>query len=84
MSNFNPNKLWINYRLCNLNQIQPRRYTLTHSDETGELFLVIGSDFAYEKFTTMRDEVAAEWMTNSSGQYYFYVYIRVDGIDGTK
>ena len=28
----------------------------------------------------MRDEVAAEWMTNSSGQYYFYVYIRVDGI----
>ena len=84
MSNFNPNKLWINYRLSNLNQIQPRRYTLTHSDETGELFLVIGSDFAYEKFTTMRDEVAAEWMTNSSGQYYFYVYIRVDGIDGTK
>ena len=66
MSNFNPNKLWINYRLSNLNQIQPRRYTLTHSDETGELFLVIGSDFAYEKFTTMRDEVAAEWMTNSS------------------
>mgnify|MGYP001152798325 CR=1 FL=1 len=63
MSNFNPNKLWINYRLSNLNQIQPRRYTLTHSDETGELFLVIGSDFAYEKFTTMRDEVAAEWMT---------------------
>ena len=48
MSNFNPNKLWINYRLSNLNQIQPRRYTLTHSDETGELFLVIGSDFAYE------------------------------------
>ena len=44
MSNFNPNKLWINYRLSNLNQIQPRRYTLTHSDETGELFLVIGSD----------------------------------------
>ena len=51
MSTLNLNKLWINYRLSNLSQLYPRRYTLTHSDETAELFLVIGPEFAYEKFT---------------------------------
>ncbi|MDO4926625.1 MAG: staygreen family protein [Turicibacter sp.] len=84
MSTLNLNKLWINYRLSNLSQLYPRRYTLTHSDETAELFLVIGPEFAYEKFTSLRDEVIGEWLTNNSGQYYFYIRVRVDGIDDTQ
>lgn len=72
MNKLDLNKLWINYRLPNLGQLCPRRYTLTHSDETADLFLVVGSEFAYEKFTAMRDEVIGEWLTNSASQYYFY------------
>lgn len=84
MRNFTPDKLWINYQLRNLNQLNPRRYTLTHSDETGDLFLVISSDYAYDKLTAMRDEVLGEWTTKDFQNYYFYVYVRLDGEDGTK
>ena len=84
MRNFTPDKLWINYQLRNLNQLSPRRYTLTHSDETGDLFLVISSDYAYDKLTAMRDEVLGEWTTKDFQNYYFYVYVRLDGEDGTK
>jgi hypothetical protein len=52
--------------------ITPRRYTLTHSDRTGDLFLTIGP--AYDRrqlagFQTrlMRDEVLAEWQVSEEG-----------------
>ncbi len=82
MEKFNPNNLWINYRLSNMNQLQPRRYTLTHSDETAELFLTVGSDFNCEKLSSQRDEVIGEWQTHSLGQYYFYIFIHVDNVNG--
>jgi hypothetical protein len=61
----------------------PRRYTLTHSDRTGELFLCIGPD--YNKRQTsglytrlMRDEVLAEWKQDENG-YYLHIYLHVSG-----
>jgi hypothetical protein len=52
--------------------IAPRRYTLTHSDATGDLFLTIGADYDrkqisgwYTRF--MRDEVLAEWREDADG-----------------
>jgi hypothetical protein len=44
----------------------PRRYTLTHSDLTGELYLSIGPDYDRRQIAgwytrLMRDEVLAEW-----------------------
>ncbi|MBN1358552.1 staygreen family protein [Candidatus Bathyarchaeota archaeon] len=44
----------------------PRRYTLTHSDRTGDLYLTIGLTFDNEQISEwytrfMRDEVLAEW-----------------------
>jgi hypothetical protein len=43
-----------------------RRYTLTHSDRTGELFLTVGRDYDHDQIKgwytrLMRDEVLAEW-----------------------
>mgnify|MGYP000965367784 CR=1 FL=1 len=38
-----------------------RKYTLTHSDETGELFLYVGSSFLEERFSVLRDEVVGKW-----------------------
>ena len=68
MSDFNPKKLTvffdnnINYN----NSIFPRRYTLTHSDISGDLFLSIGPEYDYKKFSSLysrllRDEVLGEW-----------------------
>jgi hypothetical protein len=61
----------------------PRRYTLTHSDLTGALFLSVGSD--YDTRTTsglyarlMRDEVLAE-LINDRGAMIFNVYCHVSG-----
>lgn len=53
-----------------------RRHTLTHSDETGDLFLTIGCHYAWHKINPMRDEVLGEWSTSGSSLYYcVYLYI---------
>jgi len=61
----------------------PRRYTLTHSDRTGELFLTVGKHFdkkqisgMYTRF--MRDEVLAEWIAIIDG-YELHVHCHVSG-----
>jgi hypothetical protein len=61
----------------------PRRYTLTHSDLTGALFLSIGSD--YDTRTTsglyarlMKDEVLAE-LVSDQGTTMLNVYCHISG-----
>lgn len=58
-----------------------RKYTLTHLDQTADLFLTISSQFAYDKVNSMRDEVLAEWRIHH-GWPYLYVYVYVDGQGG--
>jgi len=52
--------------------LAPRRYTLTHSDVTGELFLTIGADYDRRALRGLqvrleRDEVLGEWVLSDSG-----------------
>ena len=61
----------------------PRRYTLTHSDVTGDLFLTIDCEYdddqisgLYTRF--MRDEVLAEWIENEK-RYELHIYVHVSG-----
>lgn len=61
----------------------PRRYTLTHSDVTGDLFLTIGADYDRRQIggwytRLMRDEVLAEWRDDGSGPI-LHVYCHVSG-----
>lgn len=80
MSKFNPEKLFVQYRhgITTTHPVIPRRYTLTHSDETGDLFLTIGNEYAWDKVNTqMRDEVLGEWIMNGEC-LFFYVYLYVD------
>jgi len=61
----------------------PRKYTLTHSDFTGDLFLTISKEFDTEEFSDfytklMRDEVLAEWKKNED-EYELHVYLHVSG-----
>ncbi|WP_139902779.1 staygreen family protein [Clostridium thermarum] len=85
MSKFNPQKLSVEFRrgVTGTYPIISRHYTLTHSDETGELFLTIGLSYAYDKINELRDEVLGQWIM-MAGSYYYYVYLHVDGQLGSE
>ncbi|MEH7095834.1 staygreen family protein [Neobacillus vireti] len=85
MSNFNPEKLSIEYRdeITATEPIIPRCYTLTHSDLTGDLFLTIGVQYAWDKINPMRDEVLGEWK-QIGGSLYYFVYLQIDQGQYTK
>ena len=74
MSRLNPAKLHVQFAAGSMpgGTLTPRRYTLTHSDSTGDLFLTIGTEVDQEKVSgwytrLMRDEVVAEWQENDEG-----------------
>jgi hypothetical protein len=85
MSKLKPEKLSVEFRkgVTTAEPIIPRRYTLTHSDITADLFLTIGLIYAYDKINAMRDEVLGEWM-NVGDEYFYYVYLYVDGQYGPE
>jgi hypothetical protein len=85
MGRLKPEKLHVTYLAGTApdNLQLPRRYTLTHSDTTGELFLSIGSYYDTRKtsrFYTrlMRDEVLAE-LTDEGDGPTFRIYCHVSG-----
>ncbi|MFX1428378.1 MAG: staygreen family protein, partial [Promethearchaeota archaeon] len=66
-----------------VNSILPRKYTLTHSDSTGDLFLTIGVEYDYQQISGlytrfMRDEVLAEWK-KVEDNYELHLYLHVSG-----
>lgn len=76
---FEPTKLNVKYKdeISTKENIISRRYTLTHSDETGELFLTIGKKYDFDSIDyTIRDEVMASW--ESDNKYYLLVNVEVD------
>lgn len=76
-----PSKLQVEFRggVTPTEPIVPRKYTLTHSDLTGELFLVVAPRYAQEKVTRMRDEVLAEWREATDGQRSLWGSVFVGG-----
>lgn len=85
MGHLNPEKLHVIY----LPGVRPevpivrRRYTLTHSDVTGDLYLTIGCDYNVKQISGwhtrfMRDEVLAEWK-GSQDAPSLHVYCHVSG-----
>lgn len=68
MQYLNPEKLHTHWEpdISKDRLLYPRRYTLTHSDLTGDLFLTIGSTYNRKQISglytrLMRDEVLASW-----------------------
>jgi hypothetical protein len=81
MSQFDPQKLSVRYLAPATEQkpVDCRKYTLTHSDGTGELFLSIGSGYDYSAVNKkFRDEVMAEWLPQL-GQYVLKAAVYVSG-----
>jgi hypothetical protein len=80
MEKLNPDKLNVEfmYGVTLTEPVIGRKYTLTHSDITADLYLSIGLEYAYDEINKMRDEVIAEW-ENEDYFLYLYVYVYVDG-----
>ena len=85
MGRLRPEKLHVRFAPDILPEgpITPRRYTLTHSDATGDLFLTIGPDYDRKQVSgwytrLMRDEVLAEWREDKE-EPSLHVYCHVSG-----
>ena len=85
MNHLNPAKLHVQFTSDTAPEgpVTPRRYTLTHSDATGDLYLTIGPDYDREQCAglytrLMRDEVLAEWREDETGPA-FHVHCHVSG-----
>jgi len=85
MGRLNPEKLHVMYLFGATPEelTLPRRYTLTHSDFTGELFLSVGNQYNTKQITglytrLMRDEVLAE-LSDEGDSLVFRVYCHVSG-----
>jgi hypothetical protein len=85
MSHLRPEKLHVKFTADATPEgpVIPRRYTLTHSDRTGEMFLSIGPAYNepqisgwYTRF--LRDEVLAEWTDEGEGPA-LHVHCHVSG-----
>jgi hypothetical protein len=85
MKHLNPGKLKVRYMEGVQTQDPefPRKYTLTHSDLTGELFLSIGPTFDLKEISgiytrLMRDEVLASWELDPEGPS-LHIHCHVSG-----
>ena len=80
LSKFSPERLSVTYRdgTTAANLVLPRRYTLTHSDSTGELFLNIGCDYAWDQVNSTRDEVLGEWYPSGSHSLIYLIHVYID------
>lgn len=63
MRELNPQKVFVQYRdiMNPYEPIRERKYTITHSDKTGELFVFVSENYAEDQITKMRDEVRLFW-----------------------
>ena len=63
MKKINPKKVFTEFRdgVNKIDPIEGRKYTVTHSDKTGDLFVTIGLRYAEDKIDKLRDEVLLTW-----------------------
>ena len=85
MSRLSPAKLHVRFAPGSApdSPLTPRRYTLTHSDATGDLYLTVAPEVDQEQISgwytrLMRDEVLAEWQESEAG-LALHVFCHVSG-----
>lgn len=63
MRELSPQKVFAQYRdiMKPYEPVKDRRYTITHSDITGELFVFVSEYYAEDQITKMHDEVRIVW-----------------------
>jgi hypothetical protein len=85
MSRLDPDKLTVEFRegVNERAPLIPRRYTFTHSELTQDIFLIIGSDFYYDKVSAKRNDVLGEWLYVED-RFRFYVFLHMAGENGQE
>lgn len=69
MRELNPQKVFVQYRdrMIPYEPVIGRKYTITHSDTTAELFVFVAPNYAEDQITSMRDEVRVAWEQGKEG-----------------
>ena len=69
MRELNPQKVFAQYRdvMKPYEPVIGRKYTITHSDTTAELFVFVSEYYAEDQITAMRDEVRIAWEQDEKG-----------------
>lgn len=82
MSYLNPLKVLVQYRgfMEPYGPIFERKYTITHSDLTAELYVFIAKNYAEDQVTSMHDEVRIAWEQHGDN-LILSGYVTVDGKD---
>jgi len=78
MTDFNPKNLKVRFILpaSPTEPLKGRKYTFTHSDDSAQLFLDIGTDFNYEAINDkVRDEIITEWQNDWQYRLLGRVYV---------
>ena len=90
MTQLNPNLLHVKFydNSDEHGPLEPRAYTLTHSDMTGELFLSIGIQINFPQIEgiytrLMRDEVLAEWDVSEPTTLHVFCHVSGGLVFGT-
>ena len=81
---FDPNMLETNFiePVTPLEPIKDRKYTLTHSDTSGMLFLDIGIEYNYSVINEdLRDELLGKWKVFDYKSYILIFYASVGDSD---
>lgn len=68
-----PQKVFVQYRdiMRPYEPVMDRKYTITHSDITAELFVFVATNYAEDQITSMRDEVRVAWEQYKKGLALF-------------
>lgn len=69
MRELNPQKVFAQYRdiIKPYEPVVGRKYTITHSDTTAELFVFIAEEYAEDQVTKIHDEVRIGWEQRERG-----------------
>lgn len=69
MKELSPYKVFVQYRgiIRPYEPILSRKYTITHSDTTADLFVFVDKEYANDQITSMRDEVKIAWEQTKKG-----------------
>lgn len=84
MRNKRNRQVFVEYRdkVTKTSPLKNRTYTMTHSDETGDLFVVIGLNYAPDKTNELQDQVYLKWdKLDNKDLLHGEVLIKGNGID---
>ena len=68
MKEIDPLKVFVQYRdtMSPYEPVSNRKYTITHSDTTADLFVFVAQSYAEDKLTKLRDEVRVAWVQDEN------------------